>query len=76
MSTPCDVKTLTITTTANPAQGKGGGFCFGDSGGPDVLSGTDIVLALDSYVTNGNCAGVTYAHRVDLADFLAFINSI
>jgi hypothetical protein len=64
-----------IKLTANPAQGKGG-LCFGDSGGPDVLSGTDIVLAVNSYVTNGNCAGVTYSQRVDLPDILAFINSI
>lgn len=64
-----------IKLTANPAHGKGG-VCFGDSGGPDVLAGTDIVLAVNSYVTNGNCAGVTYSNRVDLPDVLAFINSI
>ena len=62
-----------IKLTANPAQGKGG-FCFGDSGGPDVLRGTDIVLAVNSYVTNGNCAGVTYSNRVDLPDVLEFIS--
>jgi hypothetical protein len=28
-----------IKLTANPSQGTGG-LCFGDSGGPDVLSGT------------------------------------
>jgi hypothetical protein len=64
-----------IRLTANLAQGKSG-ICFGDSGGPDVLSGTDIVLAVNPYVTNGNCAGVTYSQRVDLPDILAFINSI
>lgn len=63
-----------IKLTANPAQGKGG-TCFGDSGGPDILGGTDIVLAVNSYVTNGNCAGVTYSQRVDLPDILRFINS-
>jgi Trypsin len=64
-----------IKLTANPSKGKGG-VCFGDSGGPDILSGTDIVLAVNSYVTNSNCAGVTYSNRVDLPDVLAFINSI
>jgi len=64
-----------IKLTANPAQGKGG-ICFGDSGGPDILSGTNTILAVNSYVTNGNCAGVTYSQRVDLPDILAFINSI
>ena len=53
-----------IKLTANPAQGKGG-TCFGDSGGPDLLGGTDIILAVNSYVTNGNCAGVTYSNRID-----------
>jgi hypothetical protein len=64
-----------IKLTANPSQDTGG-TCFGDSGGPDVLSGTDIVLAVNSYVTNGNCAGVTYSNRVDLPEILAFINGI
>lgn len=64
-----------IKLTANPSQGTGG-ICFGDSGGPDILSGTNIVLAVNSFVTNGNCTGVTYSQRVDLPDILAFITSI
>jgi hypothetical protein len=64
-----------IKLTANPAQGKGG-ICFGDSGGPDILTGTNTVLAVNSYVTNSNCAGVTYSQRVDLPEILAFIGSI
>jgi hypothetical protein len=62
-----------IKLTANPAQGKGG-ICFGDSGGPDLLGGTDIILAVNSYVTNNNCAGVTYSNRIDTYA-LDFINS-
>jgi hypothetical protein len=62
-----------IKLTANPAQGKGG-ICFGDSGGPNLLG--NIVLAVNSFVTNGNCSGVTYSQRVDLPDILAFINGI
>ena len=61
-----------IKLTANPAQGKGG-ICFGDSGGPDLLSGTAIVLAVNTFVTNGNCTGVTYSNRVDLPEILDFI---
>lgn len=61
-----------IKLTANPGQSKGGS-CFGDSGGPDFLAGTRTFLAVNSFVTNGNCAGVTYSYRVDTADALAFI---
>ena len=64
-----------IKLTANPSKGKGG-TCFGDSGGPDLLGGTNIVLAVNSYVTNGNCTGVTYSNRVDLPDILSFIEGI
>lgn len=61
-----------LKLSANPAQGKGG-TCFGDSGGPDLLGGTNIVLGVNSFVTNGNCAGVTYSQRVDLPAILTWI---
>jgi len=62
-----------IKLTANPAAG--GGTCFGDSGGPDLLGGTNTILAVNSYVTNGNCSGVTYSNRVDSEQVLDFINA-
>jgi len=62
-----------LKLTSNPSQGTGG-VCFGDSGGPDLLGGTDTVLAVNSYVGNTNCAGLAYSQRVDLPDILAFIN--
>jgi hypothetical protein len=46
-----------VQVTVSPGQG--GGTCFGDSGGPILNGNTDTVLAVNSYVTNGNCAGVT-----------------
>lgn len=58
----------------NPGGGSGG-TCFGDSGGPDLLAGTNTVLAVNSYVTNNNCSGVGYSFRVDTADVLTWVNS-
>lgn len=56
------------------ASGGSGGTCFGDSGGPDLLGGTNIVLAVNSYVTNANCSGVGYSARVDTESVLSWIN--
>lgn len=57
----------------NPGGGTGGS-CFGDSGGPDLLGGTNTVLAVNSFVTNINCAGVGYSSRVDIPELLEWIN--
>ena len=56
------------------AGGGSGGTCFGDSGGPDLMGGTNVVLAVNSYVTNVNCSGVGYSARVDTASVLSWIN--
>jgi hypothetical protein len=63
-----------IKLTANPAQGKGGAT-FGDSGGPVLINGTNTAIAINSYITNYNAAGVTYAHRLDTASVLEWIAS-
>lgn len=60
--------------TANPGQGKGG-TCFGDSGSPILEAGTDTILGVCSWGTNGNCAGVSYEQRIDTPDILNWINT-
>ena len=49
------------------------GSCFGDSGGPDLLGGTNVVLAENSFVNNNVCAGNTYSYRVDTPQALSWI---
>ena len=61
-----------IRIALNPGGGSGG-TCFGDSGGPNLLGGTNTVLAVNSYVTNYNCAGVGYSSRVDIPEVLVWI---
>lgn len=50
-----------------------GGTCFGDSGGPQFLTGTNIVVAVTSFGINGNCAGIGGGYRVDAADDLDWL---
>jgi len=66
------IRDFAMLLSNNPTTG---GTCFGDSGGSDFLGGTNIILAVNSYVTNGNCAGVTYSNRIDSEEALDFIRS-
>ena len=70
--TPIEQVTGDWIATAEGANQSG--VCFGDSGGPDLLGGTDTVLAVNSYVTNYNCAGVGYSSRVDIPEILEWID--
>ena len=62
-----------LKTTANPGQGKGS-TCFGDSGGPALLAGTDMILAVTAFGTNYNCAGIGYYSRVDIPEVQQWIS--
>jgi hypothetical protein len=61
-----------IQLSTNPGAGRGGS-CFGDSGGPILYDDTNVVLGVNSFVINGQCAGVGFAYRTDQADVLAWI---
>lgn len=66
------ISDMFVKVTANPGQGTGG-TTFGDSGGPILLAGTNVVIANNSFVTNANCSGVTYAQRMDIPEVLDWI---
>ena len=57
--------------TNNPGK-KGGGTCFGDSGGPVFYSDTSIVGAVVSWGITP-CIGVDYQFRIDTSTALDFI---
>jgi hypothetical protein len=56
-------------------QSNPSGTCFGDSGGPDLLGGTNIVLGINSFVANSICSGNTYSYRADTAQALDWITA-
>jgi hypothetical protein len=51
------------------------GACFGDSGGPNLEPGTNLVLAVNSFVNNDVCGGDTYSARVDTQPVLDWITT-
>ena len=61
-----------IQLSTNPGNGRGGA-CFGDSGGPILYDSTDVILGVNSFVINGQCAGVGFAYRVDQQDVVNWI---
>ena len=61
-----------LKLTANPAQGNGGGT-FGDSGGPALKAGTNVVLGITAFGTNSACMGTGYYQRLDIPDILDWI---
>ena len=42
-----------------------GGTCFGDSGGPNFVGDSDVIAAVNSFVKNSQCAGLSGAYRID-----------
>lgn len=48
-------------------------ICSGDSGGPNLQAGTDIILANSTFGPNTTCQAVAYSERLDTAHALAFL---
>lgn len=58
---------------ASTASGNKPGACFGDSGGPDLLPGTNVAVGLTSFGSNSICSGPSYAYRLDTPAAQSFI---
>jgi hypothetical protein len=63
------------TSVLLSANARTGGTCFGDSGGPQFLTGTNVIASVTSFGLNGNCAGVGGGYRVDQADDLDWLST-
>jgi hypothetical protein len=67
------VTAFNLKTTANASQGKGGS-CNGDSGGPVLVEGTNILAGVVSFGMNPQCKGQDYTYRLDRQPVLDWIN--
>ena len=59
---------------ASTASGNKPGACFGDSGGPDLLPGTNVAVGLVSFGSNAICSGPSYAYRLDTPAAQSFVS--
>ena len=67
---------LNVQLSSAPGR-NGGGTCFGDSGGPTLLYGTDTVVAVTSFGMSSNvCGGTEFNFRVDTVAVQAWMQSV
>lgn len=56
-------------------QSNKGGTCFGDSGGPNLVGGSNVIIGVNSFVANQVCTSNTYSYRVDTPEAQSWITS-
>lgn len=61
-----------ILFTNNAATG---GTCFGDSGGPIFIAGTNVIAAITSFGMNSECGGTGGGYRMDVPSSQNFFNA-
>ena len=67
---------LNVQLSSAPGRG-GGGTCFGDSGGPTLLYGTDTIVAVTSFGMSANvCGGTEFDFRVDTVAVQTWMQSV
>lgn len=52
-----------------------GGTCFGDSGGPNFISGSNVIAGVTSFGINGNCAGTGGVFRLDKQPLIDWVRN-
>jgi len=67
---------INVQLSSAPGRG-GGGTCFGDSGGPTLLYGTDTIVAVTSFGMSRNvCGGTEFNFRVDTVVVQEWMQSV
>jgi Trypsin len=67
---------INVQLSSSPGRG-GGGTCFGDSGGPTLLYGTNTIVAVTSFGMSSNvCGGTEFDFRVDTAAVQDWMRSV
>ncbi len=67
---------INVQLSSAPGRG-GGGTCFGDSGGPTLLYGTDTIVAVTSFGMSRNvCGGTEFNFRVDTVAVQQWMQSV
>ena len=71
-----DLTALYAILSGSDAGGGAGGTCYGDSGGPNFLGGSDMIVGVTSAVRDATCGGQVYrAYRLDTPPARAFLSS-
>ena len=65
-----------IVFSNNNGKPHQGGTCSGDSGGPFLRDGTNLIVAINSYGVPPNCTGGDGAYRVDQPDDVAWFAAV
>jgi secreted trypsin-like serine protease len=64
-----------VQISGDQGQGNGeGAICFGDSGGPIFLQGTNEIVAVNSFVLNFQAVGPGFGYRTDTEEAHDFID--
>lgn len=59
--------------SSNNGASHQGGACYGDSGGPILQAGSNLIVSVVSFMTSANCTGSFGAYRIDQQDDLDFL---